>query len=373
MTMAKEKDTLATMSLTLPADLDPETAAKDAGLRYLSDDVPGITRVKKGATFSYIDTDGHTIRDADTLKRIRALVIPPAWKNVWISPSPRGHIQATGRDEKGRKQYRYHAKWRDIRNATKFDKLVSFGFVLPKIRYQVFEDLQADAFSEQKILATIVRLLDTTHMRIGNEEYAKENQSYGLTTLRNKHVTVDGANIRFTFRGKSGVEQEIDLHDRRLAKIIRQCQELPGHELFQFIDDNGKKQPITSEQVNNYVKEIAKEEFTAKDFRTWGGTVQAAISLLGAGEATDESHRKSCLVCAVKDAATVLGNRPATCRKYYIDPRIFEAYEKEILCMELEKFLKRKKDSEPYALTPIEKGVHHILKEASNDNSRKKK
>lgn len=349
------------MHRELPDDLDPKQAAKDAGLRYMPDTAPGITRQQKGDRFTYTDTNGRMIQDTETLDRIRSLVIPPAWTNVWICPSPRGHIQATGRDAKGRKQYRYHEKWRTLRNKTKYDKLVSFGFVLPEIRLRVFEDLQERALTERKILATVVRLLDVTHMRIGNEEYAKENHSYGLTTLQDKHVDVNGASIRFTFRGKSGVEQDLAIHDRRIATIIRACQELPGHELFQYVDESGCKQPITSEQVNMYLHDAAKEEFTAKDFRTWGGTIQAAESLLKLGETDDEKEMKNALVCAVKEAAFVLGNRPATCRKYYIDPRIFEAYQARNLCMELTRFLKQKADTAPHSLKPIEKGVHHIL------------
>ncbi len=349
------------MPAELPEDLDPKQAAKDAGLRYMPDTVPGITRQKKSTHFMYTDTDGHIIKDEDTLGRISALVIPPAWTHVWICPSPRGHIQATGRDIKGRKQYRYHEKWQRLRNKTKYDKLVSFGFVLPSIRHRVFEDLQQSSQTESKILATVVRLLDMTHMRIGNEEYAKENKSYGLTTLRPKHVNVEGFTIRFTFRGKSGVEQDLSIHDRRVARIIRDCQELPGHELFQYIDASGRKVPVNSEHVNAYIHDIVKEEFTAKDFRTWGGTIQAAESLLKLGESDDEKFIKNCVACAVKEAALVLGNRPATCRKYYIDPRIFEAYQEQKLCRELERFLKQKADLAPSALKPIEKGVHHIL------------
>lgn len=346
---------------TLPADLDPLTAAKDAGLRYMSDDKPGIRRIKKGKEFSYTDADGKTIRDTDTIDRIKALVIPPAWTDVWICPSPRGHIQATGRDIKGRKQYRYHAKWNALRNRTKYDKLVSFGFVLPLIRKQVFADLRGDGLSRQKVLATAVMLLDITHMRIGNEEYAKENHSYGLTTLKNRHVRVRGKEIRFNFRGKSGIDHDIRLHDTRLARVIRQCQELPGHELFQFVDEGGSIQPIDSEHVNTYLREIAKEEFSAKDFRTWGGTIAAAESLMKLGESDEEKRVKECLACAVKEAAAMLGNLPATCRKYYIDPRIMEAFQEQSLCKQLAKFVKEKQ-GDPHDLKPIEKGVHHILR-----------
>lgn len=355
------------MKIDLPEDLDPETAAHDAGLRYMSDDRPGITRMKKGAHFAYKDENGKVITNQETLKRIESLVIPPAWTDVWICPSYRGHIQATGRDTRGRKQYRYHAKWRELRNKTKYDKLVSFGFVLPSIRRRVFEDLERKTLSEEKILATVVRLLDVTHMRIGNEEYARDNHSYGLTTLRSKHVNVDGSTVHFSFRGKSGVEQEIEVHDRRLARIIHSCLELPGHELFRYVDASGNKVPVNSEHVNAYIQDTVKEEFTAKDFRTWGGTIQAAESLMKLGDSEDAKQLKTCLVCAVKDAAALLGNRPATCRKYYIDPRIFEAYEARKLCRELERFLKQKAEAAPDALQPIEKGVHHILQKSSDN------
>lgn len=350
----------------LPADLDPLTAAKDAGLRYMSDDAPGIRRVKKGSGFTYVAPDGKTVTDEDVIKRIHSLVIPPAWTDVWICTSPKGHIQATGRDAKGRKQYRYHPKWNALRNSTKYDKLISFGFALPTIRKQVFAHLRDNALSQQKVLAAVVLLLDVTHMRIGNEEYAKENNSYGLTTLKNRHVKVRGKEIRFTFRGKSGIDHDIRLHDTRLAKIIRQCQELPGHELFQYVDDEGRIVPIDSEHVNTYLREIAKEEFSAKDFRTWGGTIAAAESLLKLGESEDEKRVKECLVCAVKDAALMLGNLPATCRKYYIDPRIMDAYKTRSLITRLEKFLKEK-STDPHDLKPIEKGVHHILRTAATE------
>ncbi|HVW66880.1 MAG TPA: hypothetical protein VHA78_04090 [Candidatus Peribacteraceae bacterium] len=347
-------------------DLDPKIAANDAGLRYVSDLTPGIRRKRKGSGFFYVDPNGKRVTDKATLKRIRNLVIPPAWEDVWICASPNGHIQATGRDARGRKQYRYHSKWREIRDRTKYDKLISFGFVLPNIRKRVFEDLQRAQLSHEKVLATVVRLLDVTHMRIGNEEYAEENHSYGLTTLQSKHVSIAGPEIHFSFRGKSGVEQEIDVQDRRLARIIRQCQELPGHELFHYLDERGRKRPIGSEDVNDYLRAAADEEFSAKDFRTWGGTVHAAQVLLEFGDVTDEKECKRCLVEAVKAVAGVLGNRPATSRKYYIDPRIFDAFERRELTRLLKRYVERKTRENPYALRPIEKGVHKILQETKN-------
>lgn len=355
------------------ADLDPKIAAKDAGLRYVSDLTPGIRRKRKGSGFFYVDPDGKQVTDKATLDRIRSLVIPPAWEDVWICTLPNGHIQATGRDAKGRKQYRYHAKWREIRDRTKYDKLVAFGFVLPDIRKRVFEDLERPQLSLEKILATVVRLLDVTHMRIGNEEYAEENHSYGLTTLKDRHVSIEGPAIHFSFRGKSGVEQDIDIRDRRLARIIRQCQELPGHELFQYVDLSGRKQPISSEDVNEYLHAVANEEISAKDFRTWGGTVHAAEVLLDFGDVADEKECKRCLVEAVKAVASVLGNRPATSRKYYIDPRIFDAFENQMLASMLKRYVRRNTDIDPHALQPIEKGVHKILQEMESAAQRGEK
>ena len=258
---------------------DPVAAARAAGLRYTPDIGPGITRRRAGKGWSYIDPDGVVIRDAKELQRIRALVIPPAWTNVWINPNPRGHIQATGRDARGRKQYRYHAKWRATRDETKFSRMIAFGEALPRIRERVAADLELPGLPREKTLAIAVRLLDEALIRVGNAEYARENDSYGLTTLRDDHVDVSGSTVHFTFRGKSGKTHEIDVRDRRVARIISRMQDLPGQHLFQYLDADGEPHAIGSEDVNAYLQEIAGEAFTAKDFRTWGGTVLAARSL----------------------------------------------------------------------------------------------
>jgi len=349
-----------TLSDDLPA-MDPKVAAAEAGLRYVSDSMPGIRRLKKGKGFLYQDEHGKVIRDKTAFMRIRSLVIPPAWKDVWICPSPRGHLQATGWDARGRKQYRYHLEWRTIRDRTKYDKLMNFGEHLPGIRKRVLDDLKQPGLPREKVIAAIVRILDITHMRIGNEEYAKENKSYGLTTLHNKHVDISGSNVRFTFRGKSGQRQDISFSDRRLAKIIKSCEELPGYELFQYIDGEGAITDIRSEDINAYLKEITGDDITAKDFRTWGGTVQAAMCLFRMGECDTELSAKHCVINAVKEVAGFLGNRPATCKKYYIDPRIFSAYHKRGLCSLLAGELTHKKTCGEDELQPIEKAVLKLL------------
>src|SRR5207249_4529200 len=254
-------------------------AAEEAGLHYISDDRPGYTRRGNNGEFEYLDTQGKRIRDEQRLLRIRRLAIPPAWTDVWICPSANGHIQATGRDARRRKQYRYHERWREVRDENKFDRLAQFAKALPDIRRRVEQDLKLPALPRRKVLATIVRLLERTFIRIGNEEYARENKSFGLTTLKNRHVKVRGAQVRFRFRGKSKRPHEVDVTDRRVAKVIAKCQDLPGQDLFQYLDGDGEVQDITSQDVNEYLRQIAGEDFTAKDFRTWGGTVLAAMAL----------------------------------------------------------------------------------------------
>ena len=258
---------------------EPADVAEDAGLRYVSDEQPGYTRKAKGDDFEYFDADGKRIRDETRLFRIRRLAVPPAYTDVWICPSPNGHIQATGRDARGRKQYRYHERWREVRDENKYDRMVVFGKALPKIRRRVNRDLKRRGLPREKVLATVVQLLERTFIRIGNEEYVKENKSFGLTTIRNHHVEVTAAKLEFRFRGKGGKKHEVDVTDRRLAKIIRQLQDLPGQEIFQYVDDEGEVRDVTSQDVNDYLREITGEEFTAKDFRTWAGTVLAAIAL----------------------------------------------------------------------------------------------
>jgi DNA topoisomerase-1 len=301
-------------------------AAKEAGLLYVSDDRPGYTRKANNGDFEYLDTEGKGIRDEQRLLRIKRLAIPPAWTDVWICPSPVGHIQATGRDARGRKQYRYHDRWREVRDENKFQRLANFGKALPIIRRRVAHDLKSPGLPRQKVLATIVRLLERTFIRVGNEEYARENKSFGLTTLKDRHVTVEGAQIRFRFRGKSGRHVEVDLTDRRVAKIISKCQDLPGQDLFQYVDEDGEIQEIRSQDVNNYLREITGEDFTARDFRTWGGTVLAAIALNAQGKFETKKQAKANIKIAISAVAELLRNTPAICRKCYVHPAVVEAY-----------------------------------------------
>ena len=304
---------------------DSAEAAEEAGLQYVNDDRPGYTRRAKGKNFEYLDTDGKTIRDEQRLLRIKRLAIPPAWTEVWICPSANGHIQATGRDARRRKQYRYHERWREVRDENKFDRLAQFAKALPNIRRRVTQDLKLPALPRQKVLATLVRLLERSFIRIGNEEYARENKSFGLTTLKNRHVKVKGAQVVFRFRGKSGRQHEVDVTDRRVAKVITKCQDLPGQDLFQYVE-NGEARDVTSQDVNEYLREIAGEEFTAKDFRTWGGTVLAAIALGKQEEFETKKQAKSNIKTAICAVAELLGNTPAVCRKCYVHPVIVEAY-----------------------------------------------
>ena len=305
---------------------DPAAAAKAAGLRYVSDELPGISRKTKGKTFAYVGTDGKEIRDADELHRIKALAVPPAYTDVWICPIPNGHLQATGRDARGRKQYRYHKRWREIRDETKYGRMIAFARALPKVRKQIEADMARDGLPREKVLATIVQLLETTAIRVGNDEYAKDNGSYGLTTLRNSHAKVQGTSVRFSFRGKSGVRHAVDLRDRRLSRIVRQCQDLPGQQLFEYVDDDGKTHAVDSSDVNEYIRQISGEEFSAKDFRTWVGTVTCAVLLAQEDEATAQTDRKSRVTSVIKDVAKRLGNTPAVCRKCYVHPQVLEAY-----------------------------------------------
>jgi DNA topoisomerase-1 len=305
---------------------DPEEAAAEAGLRYVSDDQPGYTRKPKGDDFEYFDTEGKPIRDEARLLRIRRLAIPPAYTNVWICPSPNGHLQATGCDARRRKQYRYHERWREIRDENKYEKMILFGEALPKIRKRVEKDLQLPGLQRNRVLATIVQLLERTFIRVGNEEYAKENKSFGLTTMRNRHVDVEGSKVHFNFKGKSGVKHEIDVHDRRVAKIIRKLQDLPGQELFQYVDDEGEVRNITSQDVNDYLHEITGEQFTAKDFRTWAGTVLAAMALHAQEACATKKEMKANIKTAIGAVSKMLGNTPAVCRKCYIHPAVLESY-----------------------------------------------
>jgi DNA topoisomerase I len=315
------------LELAAPPPADSKAAAKVAGLRHVDDQGPGLRRVRRGpSSFRYVDAAGKPVRDAETLARIKALGIPPAWQQVWVCPDPRGHLQATGRDAKGRKQYRYHAAWRAVRDGTKYGKLIDFGAALPALRERTERDLARPGLPREKVLAAVVRLLEGTLIRVGNEEYAKQNGSFGLTTMRDRHVKIDGADLRFRFRGKSGVEHSVDVRDRKLARIVRQCRELPGQELFQYLDEAGERHAIGSADVNDYLREATGQDFTAKDFRTWAGTVLALMALQEFGAFDSQAQAKRNVVDAVRRVAARLGNTPSVCRKCYIHPVLLDAY-----------------------------------------------
>jgi DNA topoisomerase I len=301
-------------------------AAEGAGLRYISDDSPGYTRKKSGDDFDYFDSERKPIRDEQRLLRLKRLAIPPAWTDVWICPAPNCHIQATGRDARRRKQYLYHERWREVRDENKYDRMIAFGQALPKIRRRVAKDLKLSELPRNKVLATVVQLLERTFIRIGNEEYARENKSFGLTTMKDRHVEVKGSKLRFRFRGKSGKEHEVDVTDRHIAKIISTLQDLPGQDLFQYVDDDGKIRDVTSQDVNEYLREITDEDFSAKDFRTLAGTVLTAVALNAQEKFETKKQAKSNISTAIKAVAQILGNTPAICRKCYVHPAIFENY-----------------------------------------------
>jgi len=302
------------------------TAASRAGLRYVSDGANGITRRRAGGGWVYYLPNGSRVRDAAIRKRLNTLAIPPAWTDVWICPDPDGHIQATARDARGRKQYRYHLSYREARDRSKFRRMLEFSEVLPTLRERVERDLRADDLSRRQLLATVVRLLDKTLIRVGNDEYARENRSYGLTTLRRRHVQVDGAMLRFSFRGKSGVEHTITVSDPRLARIIQRCRDLPGEEMFQYLDARRKRQAVSSDDVNDYLRELSGRDVTAKDFRTWGGTMLAAVELRAMGEAASRREADRNIIRTVDAVAERLGNTRAVCRKYYVHPALIDAY-----------------------------------------------
>ena len=353
---------------------DPAESARFAGLRYVSDTKPGIRRHRRGKGFYYTQPGGTRLTDPDTLSRIKSLVIPPAWQQVWISPLPNGHLQATGRDARGRKQSRYHPKWRQVRDETKYHRMLLFAEALPHIRHQVEHDLTLPQMPRPKVLATIVRLLETTFIRIGNEEYAKTNHSYGLTTLRNKHVKVTGSKLHFTFDGKSGVKHAIDLADRRLANIVRRCLDIPGYELFQFIDQEGRRHSIEASDVNDYLRQISSVQtpgddlsFTAKDFRTWAGSVLTCTLLRELAPYNTETEAKRNIVQAIKSVAKRLGNTPSVCRKCYIHPAVLDSYLGGQMMQTLEKQVARqvaKKPAEtPHSLRSEERALMHLLHE----------
>ena len=305
---------------------DSLEAAEEAGLCYVSDEQPGFSRQRKCEEFEYFDTKGKSIVDEQRLLRIKRLAIPPAWSDVWICPSPNGHIQAIGRDARGRKQYRYHERWRQIRDKNKYDRMIVFGKALPKIRARVKKDLGLSGLPRAKVLATVVQLLERSLIRIGNEEYARENKSFGLTTMQDRHVDVKGSKLRFRFRGKRGREHEVDVTDRRIARIVLKLQDLPGQSLFQYTDDEGNVREITSLDVNEYLRQITRDDFTAKDFRTWAGTVVAAIALGTAGTFETKKEANANVKKAIGAVAKVLGNTPAICRECYVHPAVLQTY-----------------------------------------------
>ena len=341
----------------------PEESAKAAGLRYVSDTKPGITREKVGDETHYRTPDGKLLTNPDTLARIKALVIPPAWTQVWISTHANGHLQATGRDVRGRKQSRYHSKWREVRDENKYERMTHFADALPLIRERVRHDLAMHGLPRVKVLATIVSLMETTHIRVGNTEYAKENHSYGLTTMQNEHVAVHGSEIKFHFQGKSRVEHTISLHDKRLARIIKQCEEIPGHELFQYLDHDGNHHSIDSQAVNDYLREITGQHFTAKDFRTWAGTVLAAQLLRAFDPFRSASQAKKNIVAAIKQVASQLGNTPSVCRKCYVHPAVLEAYMGGMSPAEARHEIDREIAKHEHALRDEEQSLMNLLAE----------
>jgi DNA topoisomerase I len=344
-----------------PGIVDAKEAAAEAGLRYVSDEQPGITRRRSGTGFAYRMPDGKPVRDKATLARIRSLAVPPAYKDVWICPYANGHIQATGRDDKGRKQYRYHPRWREVRDAAKYEHMIEFAAALPGIRARVAADMKKPGMPREKVLATIVHLLETTLIRVGNDDYAKQNNSFGLTTLRNRHVEVEGSALRFRFKGKSGKTWSLGVQDRRVARIVRQCQELPGQDLFQYLDEEGEVRGVSSDDVNAYLREIAGAEVTAKDFRTWAGTVLAALALQECERFTTQAAAKRNIRTAIESVAARLGNTPTICRKCYVHPEIFDCYLNEALILEIAAEAKAESDSE--ALRPDEAAVLALLRQ----------
>jgi DNA topoisomerase-1 len=349
------------MPKTVELISDPVESARDAGLRYVTDAKPGITRKKFRNNFRYFDPDGKLIKDETVLARIKSLVIPPAWTDVWICPNANGHLQATGRDARKRKQSRYHPRWREVRDETKYERMKLFGAALPQIRERVEEDMSLPGLPREKVLATIVRLLETTFIRIGNEEYARENHSYGLTTMRNKHVDVEGSTVRFHFKGKSGKVHDIDLSDRRLARIVKRCLDVPGYELFQYVDDDGSHHSVDASDVNDYLREITGQQFTAKDFRTWAGTVLACAMLREFETFDSQTQAKKNVVEAIKAVSERLGNTPAVCRKCYVHPAVLDTYMGGELLKTFEDQIKHELPDSSHALRQEELDLLHLL------------
>ena len=355
--------------------VDPRDAAETAGLLYVSDEEPGIRRKKAGKGFTYVKPGGGKVEDPATLDRIRKLAIPPAYTDVWICPRANGHIQATGRDAKGRKQYRYHPAFREVRESTKYEHMLEFAQALPDLRRKVAEHMSLRGLPREKVLATVVHLLENTLIRVGNSDYAKQNKSYGLTTLRDPHVKVDGAQLRFQFKGKSGKTWQLQVKDRRIARIVKACQDLPGQDLFQYLDENGERQSVTSADVNAYLKEITGRDVTAKDFRTWAGTVLAAMALNEFESFDSEAKAKKNIRAAIERVASRLGNTPTICRKCYVHPEVFNSYldgdllldVKEEVEAELREDLPDLKPEEVAVLTLLEARLKRALSQGEKE------
>jgi DNA topoisomerase-1 len=341
--------------------VEPRDAARSVGLTYVSDEKPGITRRRTGKGFTYRDKNGKPLKDEADLERIRKLAIPPAYEDVWICPNPNGHIQATGRDARGRKQYRYHPKFREVREATKYEHMLDFARALPEIRKTIAKHAALDGLPREKVLAAVVSLLETTLIRVGNDDYAKENKSYGLTTLKNRHVKVDRGELRFKFKGKSGKEWDLGIRDRRVARIVRECQELPGQELFQYIDDEGERRAVSSSDVNDYLREITGKDVTAKDFRTWAGTVLAALALAEFKTFDSDAHAKKNLRAAIEKVASRLGNTPTICRKCYIHPEVVHSYLQGEMLLEVKEQVESELRKNLDTLKPAEAAVLGLL------------
>jgi DNA topoisomerase-1 len=346
---------------------DSLAAAAAAGLRYASDLEPGIRRVRRGRSFAYVDRSGRRVRDRVALRRIQRLAIPPAWTEVWICPTASGHVQATGRDKRGRKQYRYHERWREVRDEAKYERLADFARALPRIRARVSADLARPEVPREKVLATAVRLLEETMIRVGNAEYAKANGSFGLTTLQARHVDVRGARLVFRFRGKSGKEHEVDLHDRRLARVVARLEQLPGQQLFRYVDADGTVRPVGSDDVNDYLRAISGEELTTKDFRTWAGTVLAAEALARMRPARNERIAKQRVIEAIDLVAKRLGNTRAVCRRCYVHPAVIEAFTEGALPAALSRADRMKRDG---SLSRHEAAVARLLARAAGSARR---
>lgn len=362
MTQSPATITASDRSALYPIEIpEPAQSAKAAGLRYVSDEQPGVRRQRWGRGFSYFNAKGDRIQDAVELDRLKSLPIPPSWEDVWICPFSNGHLLATGRDARGRKQYRYHPDWREIRNQTKFDRLIPFSYARPLIRQVTDQHLRQRRLSRERLLALVVRLLDSTLIRVGNDEYVQQNDSFGLTTLRERHVDLAATKVRFHFSGKSGVEHEVELSDRRLARAIKRCQELPGQQLFQYMDEAGEVHAVDSADVNDYLQAITGEAFTSKDFRTWAGTACTAQVLEELGEPDSAGQAQKHIRAAIREAAQHLGNRVPTCRNFYVHPTVPQAYEAGWFLKVWQQGKARSRPSFMQAMTATEKSLITVL------------